>query len=367
MLYGPTNFRSTVVKPYYFDLSQIAAPITTPEAVPEDAIVVDVPGINTPDAPNIVISARRGCLRGSKNKLKAQEQHSIYLLAKEQNAQDLAVKLRQEGTIVTPGLLFKASDIKEIKALIARGVFAFKQFNKLKHNRKIFKLRIVREVKNKTTNLYEKLRLVIQAYNNYRKEVILTQSPTIQRASQRIIVALALTLLKHKISLWLRDITQAYVQSATFLQRQILAKLLKEIEHLYPKDTIIVVVKPLYGIAEAGTHWWSTYSKHHKNKLQIETSTYDACLLITASPDRFGIVGMQTDDTLGISDLSFAELEEKELAKAGFTAKPKETLSIDAPLQFNGCVLTLQQDGSIMLCQKGQGKSIQIIETSANH
>jgi hypothetical protein len=50
---------------------------------------------------------------------------------------------------------------------------------------------------------------------------------------------------------------------------------------------------------------------------------------------------MQTNDTLSISDSSFAELEEKELAKAGFTAKLKETLSVDDLLQFNSCVLTL--------------------------
>ncbi|KAH6667374.1 hypothetical protein B0J14DRAFT_658827 [Halenospora varia] len=33
----------------------------------------------------------------------------------------------------------------------------------------------------------------------------------------------------------------------------------------------MVVVKPLYGLAEAGTHWWATYFKHHKEKLQMET------------------------------------------------------------------------------------------------
>jgi hypothetical protein len=95
---------------------------------------------------------------------------------------------------------------------------------------------------------------VIQAYNDQGKELILTQSPTIQRASQRLLVAIAPTLLEKGMSLWLRDITQAYVQSTTFLQRQILAHLLVEIEGLYPKNTIMVVLKPLYGVPEAGIH-----------------------------------------------------------------------------------------------------------------
>jgi hypothetical protein len=72
-------------------------------------------------------------------------------------------------------------------------VFNFEQYNPAKHQGiRIFKSRMVNKIKSKATNtLYEKSRLVIQAYNNNRKEVILTQSPTIQRASQRVIVALA--------------------------------------------------------------------------------------------------------------------------------------------------------------------------------
>ena len=57
-----------------------------------------------------------------------------------------------------------------------------------------------------------------------------------------------------KIQMWLRDVTQAYTQSTTLIQRLILANLPKEIIHMYPPNTIMVVLKPLYGIPEAGTH-----------------------------------------------------------------------------------------------------------------
>jgi hypothetical protein len=106
-----------------------------------------------------------------------------------------------------------------------------------------------------------------------------------------------------------------------------LACLPKEIEELYPRGTIMVVLKPLYGVAEAGTYWWATYFKHHREKLHITTSTYDPCLLITTAKERFAIVGMQTDDTLGLSDSRFITLEQDKLDKARFTAKPKETLT----------------------------------------
>jgi len=60
--------------------------------------------------------------------------------------------------------------------------------------------------------------------------------------------------MKNGITVYLQDITQAYTQSKTHLQRLILAYLLKQIRHQYPEDTIMVVLKPLYRIVKAGTH-----------------------------------------------------------------------------------------------------------------
>jgi hypothetical protein len=126
----------------------------------------------------------------------------------------------------------------------------------------------------------------------------------------------------------------------------------------------MVVLKPLYGVAEAGTYWWATYFKHHKEKLHMTTSTYNPCLLITTAKKRFAIVGIQTDDTLGLSDSRFITLEQDKLDKAGFTAKPKETLTITESLQFNGCILTLDNNNTITLQQKEQGKKIQLINNN---
>ena len=112
----------------------------------------------------------------------------------------------------------------------------------------------------------------------------------------------------------------------------------------------MTVIKPLYGIAEAGTHWWATYFKHHRDHLNMTTSTYDPCLLITApDSDLFGIVGMQTDDTLILCDDRFSQQEEEELKKAGFIAKPRERLDGENMLYFNGCALTKEADGSLYI------------------
>jgi hypothetical protein len=137
----------------------------------------------------------------------------IFLTAKEQADIDLAVRLRKDGVITTPGAPFEQSRKQEIAGLMARGVFEFKPYDSTYDNTRIFNSRFVDEIKGKATDhLYEKSRLVIQAYNDMGKAELLTQSPTIQRASQRLIVALAPSLINSSgMSLWLRDITQAYV------------------------------------------------------------------------------------------------------------------------------------------------------------
>jgi hypothetical protein len=46
---------------------------------------------------------------------------------------------------------------------------------------RIFNSRFVDEIKNKGTNkAFEKSRLVVQAYKDQEKDIVLTQSPTIQ-------------------------------------------------------------------------------------------------------------------------------------------------------------------------------------------
>jgi hypothetical protein len=74
---------------------------------------------------------------------------------------------------------------------------------------------------------------------------------------------------------------------------------------------------------------------------------------------------MQIDDTIILADEPFSTLEKNELLNAKFIVKPKEKLTPDSPLIFNGCVLV--QDGNIMsLRQKEQDKKIKLIDIDAS-
>ena len=105
----------------------------------------------------------------------------------------------------------------------------------------------------------------------------------------------------------------------------------------------------LFRSVEVGTHWWATYSKHHKEKLLITTSIFNLCFLIITTGTLFGIIGIQTNNTIILGDDQFLALKEDKLVKANLIAKLKEKLNLTTPLLFNRCILSLNED-SITLC-----------------
>ena len=188
----------------------------------------------------------------------------------------------------------------------------------------LFNSHFVDEIKNLGTNkAFKKSQLVIQVYNDQEKELVLTQSPTIQQVSQRLILYIA-AIGPH--SLYLRDILQAYVQSATNLNHEFYIQPPHELqaELGIEKDLVLKVLKLLYGVLEAGNHQFKTYHLHHVQQLNIEQSTYDPCLLYSNKP--LGIVGLQTNDTLFLADKEFTDTKQGELHKAKFQLRNENSL-----------------------------------------
>jgi hypothetical protein len=97
----------------------------------------------------------------------------------------------------------------------------------------------------------------------------------------------------------------------------------------------------------------------------IDISTYDPCLLITSTNSVFGVVGIQTNNTIILGDKRFLIREKQELAQANYIAKPKEKLTAATPLLFNSCVFSL--DGAnINLRQKRQDNKLQIVNSGSS-
>jgi hypothetical protein len=94
------------------------------------------------------------------------------------------------------------------------------------------------------------------------------------------------------------------------------------------------------------------YSKYYKEKLLIDISIYNPCLLITTINSVFGVVGIQTNNIIILRDKYFSAREKYKLTYANYITKPKEKLLVVILLLFNSYVLSL--DGTnINLYQKG--------------
>ena len=91
-------------------------------------------------------------------------------------------------------------------------------------------------------------------------------------------------------------------------------------------------------------------------------STYDPCLLYCNDHNvgTFGIVGLQTDDTLFLANTAFAELEQEKVEKAKFLTKLRKHLTTDHSIKFNGGVIR-QTGHTITLTQERQCKNLTLV------
>ncbi len=150
---------------------------------------------------------------------------------------------------------FAAFRQKEINDLIEKDVFQSVRTNDVSFDVRIFNFRFVNEIKHfDIDKAFEKSRFVVQTFIDQNKNLILTQSSTIQRVSQRLIVCLIVVF--SKMNLYLRDIIQTYVQFVTSLNRDFFVRSSVElIKHLdVDSNSILKIVKSLYDVLEADNH-----------------------------------------------------------------------------------------------------------------
>ncbi len=367
------DFRSTVVKPFLIESIDDVESIN--ENVQSISAIEDIQSSDHQNNLSAAISETIRSPASARSSAITRSSRARRLSLRYQNFADIIVFLQDDDSHSTqfenlslsiPVSTFAESRRKEINGLLEKRVFELIIIDAVLRDVRIFNSRFVDEVKHSgTADVYEKFRLVIQAYNDHDKTLVLTQSSTIQRMSQRII--LALTACISDCHLYLRDITQAYVQSKTSLNRQFFIRSPFELD--LSKDSILRVVKLLYGVLETEAHWFNTYQKHHKEKLLMVESIFDFCLLHIIQIDsiefifinRFGVIDIQTDDTLILADDEFVTLEQNELVRARLTFKQREKLISTISIKFNDGLIFLS-DNFLLLIQSKQFDQIRLID-----
>eukprot|EP00171_Calliarthron_tuberculosum_P004994 IDg4994t1 len=154
-----------------------------------------------------------------------------------------------------------------------------------------------------------KSRLVICATDDYLDA--LTYSLTIQRLSTRLGFAYAASRTDFFASC--RDVTKA-----------------------------LKVVQPIYGLPESPLNWYTTYTAHYKNQLELKSMPHDPCMLMKYSETApcEGIVMLQVDDSTTFGTKEFHRKEEK--ASARFENHGATFLS-EIPVMHNGALISFDK------------------------
>ena len=234
---------------------------------------------------------------------------------------------------------------------MSKGIFEVCDESEVPQGTRIYGTRFVDETK-VTDEGKEMLksRLVSQNYNDKNALQIPIKSPTISRMGQRI----GLTLIaigtkknvKRRKRAFLRDVKQAYTQAKSKLEREIFLRPVPEMN--LPSGKVLKALKVLYGMPEAGLHWFLTFESHHTKKLDMYQATADKCLFFKkddAEPVP-NVVIVQVDDALGAGSEDFLQLEDEE--SANFITKPRRTFEDGSKYLFNGFWLEKEGDGFFM-------------------
>lgn len=249
-------------------------------------------------------------------------------------------------------IFFTDSRRTELRELIKREVFKVVPRKQVPNGTRIYGTRWVDSIKTVDGKTVQKSRIVAQNFRDSGAVSISTRSPTVSRFAQRVAIASAALFPQHKS--FVRDISQAYVQSSTTLERDVY--LTPPMEMCLPDDMVLKAVKPIYGVPESGLHWFATYHKHHIKQLDMKPCRADICLLYRRKQkDCKGVTALQVDDSFAHGDEKFLIDEEKESIKFQvIRSKPRKLLEVGGSLDFNGCTISLIQNHQHILHQRGK-------------
>lgn len=152
-----------------------------------------------------------------------------------------------------------------------------------------------------------------------KQSKISTKAPTVQRTSEQL--ELEIEASTSGFALFWREVLRAYLKSAKTLTSDSYIRAPPELG--LPEATVLKIIKPLYGIPEAGLWWYLTHVEHHRRILRMTKSNFDPCMLIRK--ETYGcqvLVILLVDDSFAFGDRTF--INDEEVESKAFLVKPRK-------------------------------------------
>jgi hypothetical protein len=207
----------------------------------------------------------------------------------------LATRIIEKDDPVAASAEMSRAKLNELIGLLDRGTFAVVQRSSLMPGANILRTRFVLAIKNPGTSeeIY-KARLVVKGFQDKMKGYLVHEPNNGRTVSIRILMALASA---YQFPVWSEDVTQAFVQSSGTLLRDVYIEPPKEFQ-LHP-GLLLKLLKPLYGLSDAGDYWSRTMKHHYKTDLKMTPTTGDESFFFQRhGTDLSGLAVTYVDDSL---------------------------------------------------------------------
>ena len=246
---------------------------------------------------------------------------------------------------------------KELEVLLKCGTWKVVCKEDVPPNANVIGGRFTLCIKNaETNNPLLKARFIAQGHLDKEKDTIVHNTTTLQQSSIGVLLALA-ALFGFRI--WSTDITQAYVQSATELMRDIYIRPTKEFE-LGP-DQLLKLLRPLYGLTDSGDYWNYTFQDHMVRDLQMEHAVSDLSLFTKHVKGRLkGLAGTYVDDSILAGTTGFMQTTSKTAKR--FDSKKK----VLDNFVFAGIEVSTTE-GMFQVHQRKQIEKLDLLPLDATH
>jgi transposase InsO family protein len=232
---------------------------------------------------------------------------------------------------------FTEAKRKEVLGLIERGTFGIQLACDAPPRPNILPSRFVLTVKNvETDRPVFKARLVVGGHRDREKSTLVHDSQTVRASAVRMLLAMAACF---DFEIWSTDVNQAYLQAATPLLRDVFIKAPDVLT--LNQGELLRLLKPLYGLSEAGDYWSETLRTFHLTAMQMEGMCGDMCMFMKhAGKLLVGCSASYVDDLLQCGTPEFKK-QMQHTIKTSFDVKAPQPL----PLTFAG--LVIESDRSI--------------------
>jgi hypothetical protein len=242
--------------------------------------------------------------------------------------------------------LFDDAKRQEILGLIDRGTFSIVTCpdDKATGKPNILPSRFVLAIKHAETGETKlKARFIIGGHRDREKPELVHVSTTVKHSSIRMLMAVASIF---GLDVWSSDVHQTYLQAATPLLRDLYVKPPQESIHLRQNE-LLKLLKPLYGLSDAGDYWSQTLSSFLTQQLRLKQATGDFSLFFRHLGTRTaGLSASHVDDLLNAGTPDFRADVDAEFRNSFDMAE-----SEDPPLTYAGIEhtspYTLSQTGYI--------------------